>query len=146
MARRIIEALVDDIDGSQGDETVSFAVDGRVYDIDLSAANAARLRAALAPWAEKARKTGRVSSGGGRKRAASGGEQLAAVRAWAAENGHQVSNRGRISADVMAAYRAAQDAPRVPPPARSKPDTSAVAEPERKRGAKEGKKSAEVGA
>jgi hypothetical protein len=139
VARRIIEALVDDIDGSQGAETVSFAVDGRTYEIDLSTANAAKLRALVDPWVGKARKAGRVASNGngGPTRAAADREQLAAIRAWANENGHRVANRGRISADVTAAYRAAQQAPQVPPPVPSMPDILDFVEPEKKRAAKE---------
>ena len=49
MAKKTTVMLVDDLDGSQAEEQVSFAVDGRSYEIDLSAANVARLRDALAP-------------------------------------------------------------------------------------------------
>jgi hypothetical protein len=55
MAKTVIVKLTDDLDGSDADETVSFALDGRTYEIDVSTANAARLRDALKPFVEKAR-------------------------------------------------------------------------------------------
>jgi hypothetical protein len=60
MAKTVIVKLTDDIDGGDADETVHFAVDGRTYEIDLSAANAVTLREAFKPFIEK----GRPSSGG----------------------------------------------------------------------------------
>ena len=65
MAQHIFVSLVDDIDGSEADETVQFALDGVTYEIDLSAENAEELRDALAPYIEHARRAG------GRKRTSS---------------------------------------------------------------------------
>ncbi len=62
MAKTVIVKLTDDFDGSDADETISFSVDGRSYEIDVNAANAARLRDALEPFIEK----GRVVDGSGR--------------------------------------------------------------------------------
>ncbi|MFP5335177.1 MAG: histone-like nucleoid-structuring protein Lsr2 [Actinomycetes bacterium] len=109
MAQKVQVVLVDDLDGGEADETVSFALDGVSYEIDLTSANAARLRDELAPWVGHARRVGGRSSGGrrsARKQAASssGGADTAKVREWARENGYKVSERGRISADVMEAY------------------------------------------
>jgi hypothetical protein len=104
MAQRVKVELVDDVDGTEADETVTFALDGVTYEIDLSSANADKLRDALASWVGHARRSGgtrkaaRNGSGGGRKR------DLAKVREWARAHGHQVSDRGRISAEVQAAY------------------------------------------
>ena len=98
--------LVDDIDkSSPADETVSFSLDGVSYEIDLTSDNAARLRDDLSVWIGHAERTGGRRSAG-RSPAKSSGTRsdLGAVRAWARENGHQVSDRGRISADVQAAY------------------------------------------
>lgn len=50
MARKVQILLEDDLDGSVADETVSFALDGTSYEIDLSKPNALRLREALAPY------------------------------------------------------------------------------------------------
>ena len=105
MAQRVNIVLEDDIDGSDADETVTFALDGVSYEIDLNGKNAAALRDALAPYVGHARRAagrragGRPSAGRG-----SGKRDLADVREWARSNGHKVSDRGRISAEVQAAY------------------------------------------
>jgi hypothetical protein len=62
MAQTVIVQLTDDFDGGKADETVSFALNGNTYEIDLSAENAERLRDAFAPFIEKGRKTGRGDS------------------------------------------------------------------------------------
>jgi hypothetical protein len=105
MAQRVEVRLIDDIDQGDADETVTFALDGVTYEIDLSDQNAKKLRDDFASWVGHARRSGgarsttkRRSSGGGAKR------DLAAVREWARANGHQVSDRGRISAEVQDAY------------------------------------------
>jgi hypothetical protein len=104
MAQRVQIILEDDYDGGTADETVSFALDGAEYEIDLSSSNAAGLRDALSPWLAKARKTG-----GRRKRAskASGSSSTSDIRAWAQGQGLEVSSRGRVSADVREAYEKA---------------------------------------
>ena len=89
---------------------MSFSLDGVSYEIDLSAANAEALRDAIAPWVGHARKvSGRTPRGAGPRgrRPASSKADLGDVRAWARENGYQVSDRGRVSAEVMAAYEGA---------------------------------------
>ena len=99
--------LVDDIDGGDAAETVTFALDGVTYEIDLSDANAQKLRDDIATWSGHARRTGRAGSrkrgsnnnGGGAKRS-----DLSAVREWARQNGHTVSERGRISSGIQQAY------------------------------------------
>jgi hypothetical protein len=102
MAQRVQVLLVDDLDGTTADETVAFALDGVNYEIDLTSGNAAGLREALAPWINKARRvSGRAARGRGRR--GSDGD-TAKVRAWAKERGYQVSERGRISADIRKAY------------------------------------------
>ena len=63
MAKTVIVKLTDDIDGGDADETIQFALDGRSYEIDLSAANASKLRSALKPYIENAR----VDDGGRRR-------------------------------------------------------------------------------
>ena len=111
MAQKVQVLLVDDIDGGTADETVSFALDGVSYEIDLTTAHATELRDALATWVGHARKTGgrsggRGSSGGGASRPRRSSD-AGAVRAWAKENGFEVSERGRISAEIREAYDAA---------------------------------------
>jgi hypothetical protein len=102
MAQKVNIVLVDDIDGNEAEETVSFALDGRDYEIDLSAKNAGKLRDALALYVGHARR------GGGRKRNRPGnGPSPADIRIWARENGFDVPDRGRVSSEVREAYLAA---------------------------------------
>ncbi|CAM3046940.1 Lsr2 family protein [Saccharomonospora xinjiangensis] len=111
MAQKVLVSLVDDLDGSEAEETVEFGLDGVNYEIDLSAENAEELRDALAQYVEHARRAG------GRKRtsaksavkaparsAAVDREQNQAIRAWARKNGFEVSDRGRIPSEVVEAY------------------------------------------
>ena len=114
MARKVQVILSDDLDENlSADETVSFALDGTNYEIDLSDKNAKEMRDAFSRYVHAARKVGRGSgraSGGGRSRATGGRmdrEQAGAIRDWARKNGHQVSDRGRIPASVVEAYEAA---------------------------------------
>jgi hypothetical protein len=108
MASRTIIELTDDFDGRKADETVTFALDGVTYEIDLSAKNAAELRQALAAYIEVGRRVrGGRSAAAPRSAGRSTDYDPAAVRAWAASNKVNVSARGRISADVLARYRAA---------------------------------------
>ena len=108
MAQRVQVLLVDDLDGGDASETVSFALDGVTYEIDLSESNAARFRDDLASWIGHARRSGGRRTSGGARRAAPGSSRtrsdLGAIREWARANGHQVSDRGRISAEVQEAY------------------------------------------
>ncbi|MGH3412463.1 MAG: histone-like nucleoid-structuring protein Lsr2 [Marmoricola sp.] len=106
MAQKVNIILVDDIDGSEAEETVPFALDGEKYAIDLNAKNAKKLRDAIAPYVAHARKETSVR---GRRRSSrrSGGVSTADVRAWARDNGYRVSERGRISAEVQQAFEAA---------------------------------------
>jgi hypothetical protein len=106
MARRVQVTLEDDIDGGAAAETVSFALDGRAYEIDLNEANAAALREAFAPWIAAGRRAGGRAPEG-RARAGRRAQDTADIRRWAAENGIPVSSRGRISADLRARYEAA---------------------------------------
>ncbi|MCZ2818950.1 Lsr2 family protein [Modestobacter sp. VKM Ac-2977] len=116
MARKVQVILSDDLDDSiSADETVTFALDGTTYEIDLSDKNAAEMRDVLGKYVTAARKVssrGTRASGAGRSRATGGGgrmdrEQAGAIRDWARSNGHQVSDRGRIPASVVEAFEAA---------------------------------------
>jgi nucleoid-associated protein Lsr2 len=122
MAQRTTVTLVDDLDQSEADETVEFGVDGATYEIDLSEANAAKLRDALADYVAHARRlSGRRRPGRAASRPASGSpaaarpsrrasvdrEQNQAIREWARRQGMTVSERGRIPAEVTEAYNKA---------------------------------------
>ncbi|MGW4370781.1 histone-like nucleoid-structuring protein Lsr2 [Nocardia takedensis] len=106
MARKVIVELVDDYDGtSAAEETVSFALDGVYYEIDLSELNAKELRASLEQWTASARKVGRTPSVKRSSRpAAADRAETQKVREWARKKGLEVSRRGRIAADIVEAY------------------------------------------
>ena len=112
MAQEVITKLVDDLDGTEAAETVLFGLDGESYEIDLSAKNASALRKALDRYRGAARQssTGRNSSGSGRrgrsKARGRGDVDPKAVRAWAAENSHEISTRGRIPSEILELYKA----------------------------------------
>lgn len=108
MARKVQVVLEDDIHGGPADETVYFALDGTTYEIDLSDANARALRDALSLYVAHARKVSgaRAPRPTGRKRAATT-DRPGQIRAWARAQGIEVSDRGRIPADLAARYDAA---------------------------------------
>jgi hypothetical protein len=121
MAKKTLVQLVDDLDGSEAEETISFGLDGTSYEIDLNGEHAAALRDALAPYVGAARRTSGGASGSGRRgggRRASAGsgsgststtdrERTAQIRVWAREQGLEVNDRGRIPSKVLQAYEAA---------------------------------------
>ncbi|MEV4197326.1 histone-like nucleoid-structuring protein Lsr2 [Micromonospora globbae] len=112
MAKQIIHKLVDDLDGGDADETVKFALDGVQYEIDLSSANAEKLREVFAPYVAAGTKVGRggVVVGGraarGRGGATADREQNRAIREWAKKAGKDISDRGRIPQEIVDEYHA----------------------------------------
>jgi hypothetical protein len=107
MASKTLIVFEDDVDGGKADETVHFGLDGARYEIDLSDRNADRLRKALAPFLDAARKTGGRSMRNRGSKRSPVAVDTRAVRAWAASNGVSVSDHGRIPADIIQQYRAA---------------------------------------
>jgi hypothetical protein len=113
MAQRVTVQLVDDLDGTAADDisTVSFALDGVSYEIDLTEANAEKLRSGLEEFVNSARRTGgRVKRGTApakRPGSPASREQTKAIRDWARQNGYELSDRGRIPANVIEAFEAA---------------------------------------
>jgi hypothetical protein len=110
MAQRVNVVLVDDLDGSDAAETVSFGLDGVSYDIDLSTKNAGKLRDALSVYVGHARRAEGRSGGRRRSRSRSsrtGGPEASEIRAWARKNGWEVPDRGRVASEVRKAYDAA---------------------------------------
>lgn len=108
MAQQVLVSLVDDLTGDTADETVTFGLDGKTYEIDLTNENAGKLREALAEFVAAARRSGGV---GGRRasstvarRPSVDREQNQAIREWARKRGMKVSDRGRIPTDVVDAY------------------------------------------
>lgn len=110
MAQQFYVRFIDDIDGTDLGDTasvISFAFEGKEYTIDLSDENAEAFREAVAPYIEAGhratgskkttRKTGTKTTSGDTK----------IVREWARANGYDISNRGRIPADIAEAFAAA---------------------------------------
>lgn len=107
-------------DEVEGVETVAFGLDGSAYEIDVCEEHAAALRDAFAPFVGAARRagrpaaaaaprrsTGRASSSAKTSNGGGGKERTQEIREWARANGHTVSERGRLSGAVVAAYEAA---------------------------------------
>jgi nucleoid-associated protein Lsr2 len=88
----------DDLDESEGAQTVRISVGDAAVDIDLSPANLEKLNEALAPYFEHGREVVRRQ---GR------GTSTAQMRKWLQEHGHKVGDKGRIPEDLQAIYREA---------------------------------------
>ncbi len=110
MAQRTKVLFVDDLDGTELPEgqgqTVRFSLDGVSYEIDLSKDNADALRKDLKRYVDAGRRVGRQQAQQGQKRR-SNRQESAAIREWAKQHGREVSDRGRIPAAVVEAYKAA---------------------------------------
>jgi hypothetical protein len=111
MAQKMQVLLTCDLEDGEkpASETIQFAVEGSSYEIDLCDKHAKQFRDGVASYVAAARK---VSRGGGsvrRARLSSGGgdrERTQAIRAWAKKKGLTVSERGRLSAEIVAQYEA----------------------------------------
>jgi hypothetical protein len=112
MAKQTVIQMTDDLDGSEATQSIEFSIRGKSYTIDLNDSNASDFDDALAPYIAAAEKSGGVPSRSGR-RAGAARQQASSdvdpkqVRAWAEANGVAVSPRGRIKADIVEQYRAA---------------------------------------
>jgi hypothetical protein len=115
MAREVIEKLIDDLDGGDATETVSFGLDGTPYEVDLNKRNAAALRKVLDRYIKAARRAS-TSAGAPRRKPAPTGRaatsttrdyDIVALREWAGTNGIAVPSRGRIPQVVVEQYRSA---------------------------------------
>lgn len=112
VAQKHIVRLIDDLTGADAAETVRFALDGSLYEIDLSEENAQRLREALRVYIANGRRA--VSDGPGgahpahapRRTTRAEREQTAAIRAWGRANGFRIGDKGRIPTNVIDAYNA----------------------------------------
>lgn len=107
MAQKVQIIMTDDLDGSEGTETVSFAIDGKAYEIDLSEKNADKLRTALHPFMDKGRRLKAIRGGKASARNTGSRERSAEIREWAKSAGIKVNDRGRIPANVIEQYEAA---------------------------------------
>lgn len=96
MAQKVEVHLVDDIDGTTtAAENLSFALEGRYYEIDLSTENAKALKDALKPYIKAGRPVAPPSPKAEAKQ----------IREWAKKNGYQISDRGRVHHNIVEAYR-----------------------------------------
>ena len=103
--KKIVE-IVDDFDGTPADQTVRFAFNGASYEIDLSREHFEEFAEAIQPYIKAGRKVGST-----RRRSNAGNPtqrlENAKIRAWAKEEGLDLSDRGRIPAPIVEAYRKA---------------------------------------
>ena len=121
MAQKTIVTLIDDLTGEEAEDitTVEFGLEGVTYEIDLADDNAAQLRDKLSCYVAAARKTGgrRQSTRGADRSGRTNGngkvvgsgynrDTLKAIREWAKQNGHNVSDRGRLPLNVIQAWEA----------------------------------------
>ncbi|MDS0140059.1 MULTISPECIES: Lsr2 family protein [unclassified Amycolatopsis] len=106
MAQKVSVEILDDIDGSAAAQTVQFSLDGVTFEIDLSDRNAAALRDELARYIGAGRRVGgrKVRVATGQSTTAADRERNQRIRAWANANGFDVSERGRLSSEVVAAF------------------------------------------
>ena len=108
MTQKVNVILVDDIDGSDAVETVSFGLDGTQYEIDLNSGHAQGLRGQLEPYVKKARKVTGSAGRAGRVRGTGANDaRNKEIRNWARGKGLDVNERGRIPADIVAQFEAA---------------------------------------
>lgn len=108
MAKETIIRITDDIDGSEAVESIRFAFRGTDYDIDLNAKNVAAIEKSFEKWIQHGQKSDPGIRTRQRRSSVKNKDQTAAVREWAKANGYQVSDRGRIAAEVRAAYDASR--------------------------------------
>ncbi|KRQ23291.1 MULTISPECIES: Lsr2 family protein [Mycobacteroides] len=107
MAKKVTVELVDDITGESGASTTQFSLDGIDYDIDLNPSNDQKLRAVLAPWITKSRRT--VNSDGrgtvpSSTNGSCGRPDMHHIRVWAVANNMKVPARGKMPTAIIAAY------------------------------------------
>lgn len=105
MARRTTVKLEDDLEGGPADVTLRFGIGSAEYEIDLSEKNATRFRRQMEPFIEHARRSSRRPVRA--VRTAASRQRSRDIRAWARKQRIQLSERGRIPADVAAQYEAA---------------------------------------
>jgi hypothetical protein len=116
MVQRTKITLIDDVDGeTAADETIQFGLDGVEYEIDLAEHRANELRQGIEDWAGYARRIGgrrkhKAKTNGQKAESAAAPSSAAEVRAWAQSQGVEVPPRGRVPADVRAAFEQANSA------------------------------------
>ncbi|BAH56163.1 histone-like nucleoid-structuring protein Lsr2 [Rhodococcus opacus] len=114
MARKVVVELVDDIDGTvftEGGESIHYAVDGVEYVIDLKDEHATEFRETFEYYIAHSSRVGGRKHRAGRPATPTTGKprrgEAAKIRAWAIEQGYELSGRGRIPTEIEEAFRAA---------------------------------------
>jgi len=111
MAQRVQVILVCDLheDETPGTETVTFALDGASYEIDVCESHGRDLRNSFARYVAAARRSsGRPGRSGPRRQRRRGGSgEAAQIREWARSQGLAVPERGRVPAELAEKYAAA---------------------------------------
>jgi hypothetical protein len=108
MVQKVSVILIDDMNGGEADETVEFGLDGISYEIDLSHGSSRELRDLLKPYIGNGRKVTGTARRISRSRTAGSDEaRNKDIRAWAKAQGFKVNERGRVPADIVAKYEAA---------------------------------------
>ena len=109
MAKRTV--IIDDLTGDSGARTRALRFDGVDYEIDLTDASFADLRALLKPYLRGGRAVSGAPTRSPRRAARSGkssaASDSAAVRAWARGQRMQVTERGVVPADLRSAWEEA---------------------------------------
>lgn len=109
MARETLKItkVTSDLSGEEGADTLTFTISGTGYAIDLTEVEAKEFHDLIAPYVTRAQVRPKRGGAVGKK---STPEELAAIRTWAAANGHEISATARIPAAVRKAYDDAQGA------------------------------------
>jgi hypothetical protein len=107
MAQRAQVIFTDDLDGSEAARTATFALQGAAYEVDLSKKNADKLAKLLEPYIAAARKTSARPARRSADRSRQGGPVPADVRAWAKSEGIEVKDKGRVPAELIVKFQAA---------------------------------------
>jgi len=111
MMRSVTVTLVDDLDEAKAaDETVSFGLDGREYEIDLSRAHAGELRKMASRYIAAARRAKTAVRQRPARRTQADRERARQIRTWAVEKGLMSTERGRIPEHVTREYEASKRA------------------------------------
>jgi len=106
--QKAVVSLIDDLDGSEAEVTVTFGYQGQEYEIDLNNTHAAEMRDKLGRFAAHARRVRAQRAGHAPTRTAASRQYSAEMRAWATEHGYAIKERGRVPVEVVQAYEEAR--------------------------------------
>lgn len=119
VAKQYSTAWTDDLDGSFAATTLEFSFDGITYAIDLSEANAVRMRDCLEPYIQAAskaiRRPARTTWPVQQSPAGEAQSPHRRAREWLRMNGHEVGSRGRLPQELLQRYESAQGVRRTMP-------------------------------